>query len=360
MLELLTSRRRTSLDCRHLLRLSGDKGMIQFAKGAEPDPESGLTVDDNARALMVALNLSDREGRELALRFVSFMNSAQRDDGTWCNWWLPKKGFVPDLDSEDSIGRAFLACSLGMKARWPEVARVCRNMLEKSLPVVPTLRYPRSVAYTVIAGAILAENSQDYKDWGWRMAKRGVQDLVSLYIGCKGPDWRWFEDEMTYCNGVLPHALFAYYILKGDKKVIKVAKEALNFLADQVFSRGFFTPIGNRGWFKRGGLMPSFDQQPVEACSMALCCWEAFYATGNEEYRQMAQMACDWYLGRNVHGLPLYDQETGGCHDGLTPEGLNLNQGAEALLSLLLALQANKALQEESPLLSQISFWRRP
>jgi len=33
----------------------------------------------------------------------------------------------------------------------------------------------------------------------------------------------------------------------------------------------------------------------------------------------------------------MYDPVTGGCFDALTEEGVNLNQGAEAVLSLLLA-----------------------
>jgi hypothetical protein len=34
---------------------------------------------------------------------------------------------------------------------------------------------------------------------------------------------------------------------------------------------------------------------------------------------------------------PLYDPVTGGCYDGLTPVGANLNQGAESTISCLIA-----------------------
>jgi len=33
----------------------------------------------------------------------------------------------------------------------------------------------------------------------------------------------------------------------------------------------------------------------------------------------------------------VYNPNTGGCYDGITPEGLNLNQGAEATVTYLLA-----------------------
>jgi hypothetical protein len=45
-----------------------------------------------------------------------------------------------------------------------------------------------------------------------------------------------------------------------------------------------------------------------------------------------------WFLGGNDLGLPLYDQQTGGCRDGLHIDRVNQNQGAESTLSYLLAL----------------------
>jgi hypothetical protein len=36
--------------------------------------------------------------------------------------------------------------------------------------------------------------------------------------------------------------------------------------------------------------------------------------------------------------VPLYDAITGGCRDGLHPERVNENQGAESTLSFLMAL----------------------
>jgi hypothetical protein len=36
--------------------------------------------------------------------------------------------------------------------------------------------------------------------------------------------------------------------------------------------------------------------------------------------------------------VPLYDATTGGCRDGLHPDRINENQGAESTLSFLMAL----------------------
>jgi len=40
-----------------------------------------------------------------------------------------------------------------------------------------------------------------------------------------------------------------------------------------------------------------------------------------------------WFLGKNDLQVPLYDVVTGGCKDGLHPDRVNENQGAESTLS---------------------------
>ncbi|MGB2764606.1 MAG: hypothetical protein WBC20_09380, partial [Candidatus Aminicenantaceae bacterium] len=51
-----------------------------------------------------------------------------------------------------------------------------------------------------------------------------------------------------------------------------------------------------------------------------------------------ARRCFEWFLGRNNMNIPLYDYKTGGCCDGLTAEGANLNQGSESTLAWLLSL----------------------
>ena len=51
-----------------------------------------------------------------------------------------------------------------------------------------------------------------------------------------------------------------------------------------------------------------------------------------------AQRVFDWFLGKNDLQVPLYDATTGGCKDGLHPDRINENQGAESTLSFLMAL----------------------
>jgi hypothetical protein len=329
------------MDYRHLQRMTDERGMLQFACGSIPDPGSGYTVDDNARALVVALQSDWEDGIEFALRYARFLSRVQRSEGDWCNWLLPGRGFVNDIDSDDSIGRAFLACSLGVSADIDEELRMlCRQMVVKALSQVKNLKHPRSMAYLLIGCSNLVRSFPEHSRESFEMAKRTGQNLTNLYFRNRVAHWRWFEDRLTYCNAILPHALFVYYGIKSDKKTLNAAQDSLRFLGDRLFAKGYLNIVGNRGWWVRGGEIPLFDQQPIDACSLVLACKQAYEVTGRNEFSEMGELAYSWYSGKNILKMPLYNQESGGCHDGLTPDGLNANQGAEAVLSLLLANQA--------------------
>jgi hypothetical protein len=334
------------MDYRHLARMTDETGMIQFSVGGEPDPESGYTVDDNARALMVALNMEDGERERYAALYTRFLKEAQRPDGTWCN--LRKDGvFLPDLDSEDCQGRALLALSSAAASDLEEVSALSREMLEKALPANRRLHYLRSQAYTLIGLLNCTDVFEERRNSLLETAEEFSQNLIRCYQRTKSPGWYWFEERVTYCNGILPQALFAYYSFTGDRGARAIARDSLMFLCDHLFARGYLNVVGNRGWWRRGEDAPLYDQQPVDACSMVLACREAYLATGEKQYLELAQLAREWYQGKNVNKMPLVNPETGGCHDALIPEGLNPNQGAEALLSLLYSEQVMQRLAPE-------------
>ena len=71
---------------------------------------------------------------------------------------------------------------------------------------------------------------------------------------------------------------------------------------------------------------------------MVSACLEAFRITNDTRWRQEARSAFEWFLGRNDLNLAVYDPTTGGCRDGLHPDRLNENQGAESTLAFLQAL----------------------
>jgi hypothetical protein len=106
-----------------------------------------------------------------------------------------------------------------------------------------------------------------------------------------------------------------------------------------------FVPIGSRGFYVQGEHKARFDQQPVEACATISACLEALRLTGDERWFTEAQRVFGWFLGKNDLQTPLYDASSGGCKDGLHPDRVNENQGAESTLSFLMALLEMQAAQ---------------
>lgn len=328
------------LDYRHMMTMTDDIGMLQFSRQNEPDPDSGYTLDDNARAFMVSLYMD--EGYEYAFKYASWMDKAQNTQG-WSNYYAHGQ-FRSCFNSEDSIGRALLACCLGVTSPWPIVNKICTNMLEKNIPRARHFHSPRAIAYTLVGLSKLGSLNDMYTDIITRLSGY----LISLYQSTQNNNWLWFENYLTYCNGILPQAMFAAYNITGDKKALKIGRDSLGFLTETLFREGYLNIIGNQHWYKREHKVPLFDQQPVDAASALFACFEAYQTIGEAQYLEFAALAHLWYRGRNIHGLSLYSPKTGGCFDALTHDGVNLNQGAESCLSLLLAdtLMVNSMVQK--------------
>ena len=55
------------------------------------------------------------------------------------------------------------------------------------------------------------------------------------------------------------------------------------------------------------------------------------------------ERAYAWFLGENDLHVSIAVPERGACFDGLTPQGVNTNQGAESTLMWLIALERIRA-----------------
>jgi len=316
--------------------MTDSTGIIQFSDISNPLIESGYTVDDNARALIVAIGMEELERERLIKTYTTFLQEAQNPDGTWQNLKVHDKYYTV-INSEDSIGRGVLAASFAANCNIIETQSAACKMLNLVLPRAIHVNSPRAVAY-VLMGIVKIIVSLETINL-IPQAKHLAYKLVKLYESNRSKNWHWFEDRLTYCNAVLPHALFGFYAVSKDTKVLKVAKNTLNFLTNSLFQKGYLNIVGNQGWWIKKNQIPPYDQQPVDAASVVLACLQAFVVTGEREYIEMAQIAYDWYWGKNINNLPLYNEKTQGCHDALVPHGVNLNQGAEAVISFLMAHQ---------------------
>src|SRR2546429_7097367 len=134
----------------------------------------------------------------------------------------------------------------------------------------------------------------------------------------------------------------------GNDEMISAGLEALDWLGtiQRCEIKGHFVPVGSHGFYSRKTEKARFDQQPVEACAAVSACLQAYRATGKSRWLKEAWSAFNWFLGNNDLQIALYDPSTGGCRDGLHPERVNENQGAESTLAFLMALVEMRLLGE--------------
>ncbi len=326
----------------HMRRMTDDTGILQHALFAVPNYTEGYTLDDNARALIVSVYLEElghTDAFDLTSRYLAFISHAfNTDTGRFRNFMDYDRHWLEEVGSDDSHGRAVraLATVLGRSNN-----RALQNfagwLFEQALPPILETTSPRAWAFALIGiHEYLRRFDGDRRAGQIREELAGR--LLRLYQQCRTDDWRWYEDRLTYCNAVLPHAMLLSGRWLGNDDIVGAGFESLEWLAGLQRSTpagGHFVPIGSNGFYIKGGERARFDQQPVEAQNMAAACLEAYRITSKDTWRREARRSFEWFLGRNDLNLPVYDPNTGGCHDGLHPDRLNANQGAESTLAFL-------------------------
>lgn len=318
--------------------MTDDTGMFQHACFSLPNLSEGYTTDDNARALIMAVMLYEQLQKpvylELVYRYLGFMLYAQNGEGRFRNFMTYSRQFTEREGSEDCFGRCLWA--LGYTLATPSMPRgikeACTAAIKSAWPNIPNLKWPRGQAYALL-GLSFCEG-------------REISILLSELAGAlvnrftnsaRESDWRWFEDSLTYDNAVLPWAMFTAYRRLGQDKLLHVARESMEFLDQVTMDNGYFRPVGCKGWLGRGAKPAQYDEQPLEACTATLAHLAAYQATGDKVMLELARQSFAWYLGENSRRESLIDSETGGCCDGITPDGLNRNQGAESIVSYFIA-----------------------
>jgi glycosyltransferase involved in cell wall biosynthesis len=330
----------------HLVNLTDETGILQHTRYSVPDRSRGYTTDDNARALIVALHglevkPKDIQLLKLAFRYLSFLDHAfDRTRGRFRNFMAYDRRWLEEVGSEDSHGRSLwsLGIAVGVAPDDGQVA-VALDLFHAGLPAVETFTSPRAWAFTLIGiHEFLKRVPGD--SVARRLREVLSSKLLSLYQATASESWPWFETYMTYDNAVLCQGLLHTGQDIGQPEMKDVSLKTLEWLVRiQTAPEGHFVPVGTSGW-QRDGHRSRYDQQPVEAHSMTSACLAAYAVTKDKNWYKEARRAFDWFLGRNDLGMPLYDYTTGGCFDGLSPDGVNLNQGAESTISFLLALLA--------------------
>ncbi|GAC1476091.1 MAG: glycosyl transferase [Vulcanimicrobiaceae bacterium] len=329
--------RAPSLD--YLAALSDDVGVAQHATYDVPNRHEGYCTDDVARAFIVALAAAehDRE-RETALRlanvYLAFLLHAQRDDGRFANFMSYERTWLDEAGTPDSNGRALWALGSGARFAPRESWRqLCIERIDRALPRVADLPFLRSQAYATL-GLVQAFEASGRSHRGIERALRDTASaFVRAYRANATAQWDWFEAELTYDNARLPEAMLRIGTVLDDRALVDVGVRTLEFYERLCIEDGTFVPIGNAGWYRRGGERARYAQQPLEAASLVDVAGAAEVATGDRRYRRLAECGLEWFYGRNSRNIVM--AAGGGCYDGLEEFGVNRNMGAESTLAYL-------------------------
>jgi hypothetical protein len=268
---------------------------------------------------------------------LSFLEHAQLPGGRFYNRLSAETGEWSETGADDADGRALFGLGAASALPHPlgERALVC---FERGAGLESPS--PRANAWAVLgACAVLATHPENAE--AAELVHRALRRIGSV---AADPLWPWPEIRLAYDNARLAEARIVGGVTLSDSALRDEGLVLLEWLVSVESTAGHFsfTPTGGRG---PGELPPGFDQQPLEAGSMADACAAAFDATGDKLWADQTLLAAEWFLGAHDTGVPLFDPASGGCCDGLMRDGRNENQGAESTLALISAFQQSARVQ---------------
>ncbi len=329
----------------HIIRLTDYTGILQHTKYGIPNFKKGYCLDDNARALLMALMAykatKDKKVLELATTYLSYIHYMQNEDGQFKNFLNFKKKFLEEsVGSEDAFGRTIWALGY-MLANAPNDTyyQSGYEIFFRATPHFDKLISIRAIAKTIIGlSNYLLKNMND--EVNYELLQTLSYKLINEYQQSSDKDWKWFETLLAYDNGILPLSLLHASELISDNLIEDIAMESMNFLTEKTLYKGYLSIIGNEKWYKKDGYRSIYAQQPLDVMAMVLMYQQAFKLTKDEKYLEKLFMCFKWFLGENDIRMSLIDSDTKGCCDGIESYGINRNQGAESTLAYLISLLA--------------------
>jgi hypothetical protein len=317
----------------HLDRLSDDRGLFEHADGIERRVEHGYCTDDNARLLVVTTRGADsgtaHRLNRVALKFVL---DAQGSDGRFRNRMDRSGRWTDRPATDDCWGRSLWA--LGTTAAHHSDATT-RQRARRAFDdgVRHRSRWPRAMAFAALGAADMVAYDPDHGS-----ARALLFDALTTIGPIPAGDWMWPEPRLSYANAALAEAVIAAGAALEHPLAIDRGLTMLGWLLDLATPRTHLsvTGAGGRGPNEHG---PQFDQQPIEAGAIADACWRAYTLTGDARWSQGVTAAAGWFAGENDSGLVMVDDTSGGSFDGLRPDSVNLNEGAESTLAFVSTMQ---------------------
>ena len=340
----------------HLRRVTDGRALMRAARGDCPDRFAGYDTIDNADALRLCAIASDCiEGgtfQQLAGIYYGFLSRGRREDGGVHHGRDAKGKWRNDGDDGLVQSRLARALSAVFVSELPIKMRLsAADWWADLIKHADRVRSPRTAANWLLAVGHLrsADPGRDLARAD-TLARWLVEDC---FYPMRSSDWEWFEPRWSPAAADIPAGLWSMSEFLGERRLASIAQVATQFVVDHLFEDGLFLPIGTRGTWSRTSSKPIFDQSPAEACSVVELLCTAERVTASPHYGQLAEFAARWFEGNNVKGANLIDPDTGGCHDAITADGIDANQGGSAIVSYLLthaALSTRMVIVEEPPI----------
>lgn len=326
----------------HLVRMSDDCGMFEHARGPLPKRWHGYCVDDVARALIVVCREPDPapELVRLAEIYLAFLLDAQDRDRGFHNRMGYDRVWHDEPQTGDWWGRGVWA--LGTAASRGPTPWIRAVALERFTDGAKLRSFaPHAMAFAAMGAAEVADVDPKHTE-----ALGLLADAVSV-IGRGGADpaWPWPRPRLEYADAVLPETLIAAGHYLGDEDVLRDGLTMLDWLLSTATRDGHLSPTPAGGW-SPDQPRPGFHQQAIEPAAYADACARAYTVTGDRRWLTGVRMSVDWFLGDNDSRIPMIDDATGGCFDGLAEDTRNPNQGAESTLCLISTLQLARWLDQ--------------
>ncbi len=333
------------VDLAHLKEMTTDFGMLQFSQFCKPDPDSGYTLDDNARALIAAVMHYDTYKEAAVLKqiqtYLDFIRFVQMEDGTFKNYVDFERKFSAqneEVNLEDSNGRALWALGylLSKTELLPlELTNQALKYWNKAFPVLVNFTSPRAIGF-VIKGLYYSHLfSKDEVEI--IVANELAERLLQYYNLKSEAKWEWYEDYMTYANSILPEAMMYAFLMTDKTKYRQIAEITFDFLLSHYFMKGKIKVISNNGWFNKRNKRNFYGEQPIEVAYIIFSLDLFYECTGESKYKNQLEIAFSWFMGNNHLNQIMYNPANGACYDGLEKHHININQGAESTVCYLMA-----------------------
>ena len=334
-------------------RLSDACGIAQHSIFLVPDRSHGYCVDDNCRALMLMHGFKGDDAEKadrLASIYAAFVQHAWNGErGRFRNFMSFDRSWLEEEGSEDSFGRTLWSLGVTASAARGHALRLwAARLFDQVAPHARALGSPRAWAFSMLAADAMLEAHPGHelalsllRDLGGRL-----QEMLATY---RRPGWDWFESVLAYDNARLPEAMMRAGRRLNDAALRQDGLATMAWLDHiQTNEQSQFRAVGTDSFGRAYALPLAFDQQPVEAWATIDAARVAATLAEPERWLEAARRAYAWYLGAIDLGLPLGSSVEGGCFDGLMSDRVNLNQGAESVLSFQFACCAMREMTEKA------------